>query len=343
MKEINICTINCRTLICDARLLELENAVKLNHWDIIGLSEVRRRGTGSHTLNDTQSVLYYSGYPNSSYGGSGFLVSRWLSGHVTHSVVSPRVSFLDLESPTSHNVLRIIQVYAPTSSQDDDAYAEFLEDVEKVLRESRPRVGRRWIQVIIAGDFNAKVGSKTDGEECVGYHGTGQRNDRGQQLIDFCEQNHLRITNTFYRRRDERKWTWISPNKTTRNAIDYIMVRNPKIIKSVSVVGQFNFNSDHRLLRAKIKWKPSSQWRPSRNTFKQDTKLEIPLFQLALKGQIRYNGQQCSYNELQQIIQRAATVASMPVQVLPRVSDNTKKLMKRRHDLYATGLWDPLK
>ena len=346
MREINICTINCRSLNGASRLLEIENATKNIRWDIIGLSEIRRKGTGTHTLTDTQSVLYHSGDPNSSYGGTGFLVSRHLSRNATHSVVSSRVSYLDLVSSCSESVLRIVQVYAPTSSQDDDVYTEFLEDVEKVIRSSRPKHGRKPIQLVICGDFNAKVGSKMNGEMCVGYHGTGQRNDRGQTLVDFCEQYHLRITNTFYKRRESRKWTWIAPDKVTRNAIDYIIVRNTEIVKYVAVIGQFNFNTDHRLLRATVKWRASRQRQPPRNRLKQDMKIERPIFQLALKGQKQYieqQQQQYNYSILQDMIQRAATVASTPIQPIPRISNATQRLMNRRHELRSTGLRDPVK
>lgn len=54
------------------------------------------------------------------------------------------------------------------------------------------------------GNWNAVVG---EGKEnpLVGKFGLGKRNRRGQRLVDFCNQEHFVITNTYfempYRRR----------------------------------------------------------------------------------------------------------------------------------------------
>ena len=35
------------------------------------------------------------------------------------------------------------------------------------------------------GDFNAKVGRQIAGESCMGKFGIGERNDRGEILVNF--------------------------------------------------------------------------------------------------------------------------------------------------------------
>ena len=53
-----------------------------------------------------------------------------------------------------------------------------------------------WLQFII-GDWNAKVGSQeTPG--VTGKFGLGIRNEAGQRLIEFCQENALVIANTFF-------------------------------------------------------------------------------------------------------------------------------------------------
>lgn len=42
--NLNICSMNVRTLKSEDRLIELEEALKHINWDILGLSEVRRLG-----------------------------------------------------------------------------------------------------------------------------------------------------------------------------------------------------------------------------------------------------------------------------------------------------------
>lgn len=50
--------------------------------------------------------------------------------------------------------------------------------------------------IYIMGDFNAKVG---EGDEpgIVGKFGLGERNEAGDRLMQFCQENNLQIANTF--------------------------------------------------------------------------------------------------------------------------------------------------
>ena len=49
----------------------------------------------------------------------------------------------------------------------------------------------------IIGDWNAKVGSQeTSG--VTGKFGLGIRNEAGQRLIEFCQENALVIANTLF-------------------------------------------------------------------------------------------------------------------------------------------------
>ena len=49
----------------------------------------------------------------------------------------------------------------------------------------------------IIGDWNAKVGSQeTPG--VTGNFGLGEQNEAGQRLTEFCQENALVITNTFF-------------------------------------------------------------------------------------------------------------------------------------------------
>ena len=48
------------------------------------------------------------------------------------------------------------------------------------------------------GDFNAKIGVRNtnDKMKCTGPFGTGNRNERGERLLDFAEENNLVVTNS---------------------------------------------------------------------------------------------------------------------------------------------------
>ena len=59
------------------------------------------------------------------------------------------------------------------------------EDVESLSRR------REAFLTLIIGDFNAKVGKKLDeNEDVVGLYGEGERNERGQRLIEFASRQN---------------------------------------------------------------------------------------------------------------------------------------------------------
>ncbi|XP_063957603.1 craniofacial development protein 2-like [Lytechinus pictus] len=112
------------------------------------------------------------------------------------------------------------------------------EEIAKLLDEDKANF------TIVMGDFNAKVGKMEDNSEVMlGKFGT--RNDRGDRLLEFALSRGLEVMTSFFKKKEHRKWTWQSPNGTTRNEIDFILTNRPDIVKDVSVLNRFNTGSDH--------------------------------------------------------------------------------------------------
>ena len=84
--------------------------------------------------------------------------------------------------------ITVIQAYAPTSSAEE----RFYEDLQDLL-ELTPKKD----VLFIIGDWNAKVGSQ-ETLGVTGRFGLGVRNEAGQRLIEFCQENALVIANTFF-------------------------------------------------------------------------------------------------------------------------------------------------
>jgi len=62
---------------------------------------------------------------------------------------------------------------------------------------------------VIIGDWNAKVGSQeTSG--VTGKFGLGVRNEEGQSLVEFCQENTLVIANTLFQQHKRRLYMWTS-------------------------------------------------------------------------------------------------------------------------------------
>ena len=86
--------------------------------------------------------------------------------------------------------INIIQVYAPAQDHSDAEIEVFYQEIEKALKYAKSND-----VLCIMGELNAKVGSELF-ESIVGKYGLGEKNDRGERLIEFCQQNNLTIANT---------------------------------------------------------------------------------------------------------------------------------------------------
>ena len=113
--------------------------------------------------------------------------------------------------------ITVIQAYAPTSNAEEAEVEWFYEDPQDLL-ELTPKKD----VLFIIGDWNAKVGSQeTPG--VTGKFGFGVKNEAGQRLIEFYQENALVIANTLFQQRKRRLYTWTSPDGQHPNQIDYIL------------------------------------------------------------------------------------------------------------------------
>ena len=113
--------------------------------------------------------------------------------------------------------ITVIQVYAPASNAEETEVERINEDLQDLL-EVTPQKD----VLFIIGDWNAKVGSQeTPG--VTGKFGLGMRNEAGQRLREFCQENALVIANTLFQQHKGRLYTWTSPDGQHQNQIDYIL------------------------------------------------------------------------------------------------------------------------
>jgi len=97
--------------------------------------------------------------------------------------------------------ITVIQVYAPVSNAEEAEVGRFYEDLQDLLEVTPKRD-----VLCIIGDWNAKVGSQeTPG--VTGKFGLGIRNEAGQRLIEFCQENALVIANTLFQQHKRRLYT----------------------------------------------------------------------------------------------------------------------------------------
>ena len=97
------------------------------------------------------------------------------------------------------------------------------------------------------------------------------RNEAGQRLIEFCQENVLVIENTLIQQHKRRLYTWTSPDGQHRNQMDYILCSQKwrSSIQSAKTRPGADCGSNHELLIAKFRLKLKKVGKTMR-TFRYD-------------------------------------------------------------------------
>ena len=155
--------------------------------DILRISELKWTGMGEFNSDDHH--IYYCGQESLRRNGVVIIVNKRVWNAVLRcSLKNDRMISVCYQSKPFN--ITVIQVYAPTSNA-EEAEAE-------VWRPTRPsRTNSQKHVLFIIGDWNAKVGTQeTPG--VTGKFDLGVRNEAGQRLIEFCQENALVIVNTLF-------------------------------------------------------------------------------------------------------------------------------------------------
>lgn len=261
-----IATWNVKGMIELGKVHSITQQMERLNIKILGISESHWRGSGKRVVQDT--TFYYSGNPETegvNYHGVAIAVEKDTNKSVKHFLpLSNRVCLLQLKSHGRH--INLIQAYAPTLDKEDEEVEEFYRDIATVMKMTK----NRDINIVL-GDFNAKVGAgaRTD---VMGCFGLGNRNERGDRLLLFCQENQMLLTNTIFKQPKRRLYTWISPqdktDKIVRNQIDYIMInlRYRNAVRSVKTYPGAYIGTDHSILIAEIQLKLKKLVRPQSRT-----------------------------------------------------------------------------
>ena len=103
--------------------------------------------------------------------------------------------------------ITIIQVYAPTSNAEEAEGEQLFEYLQELLELAPPKD-----ILFIIGDWNAKVESQ-EIPGVTGKFGLGVKNEAGQRLTEFCQEDALVIANTLFQQHKRRLSPWTSPDR----------------------------------------------------------------------------------------------------------------------------------
>ncbi|KAK6757195.1 hypothetical protein RB195_015178 [Necator americanus] len=204
-----ICTYNARTLASEAAIEDLMMQAKKIKYDVIGLTETRRR----HPLNavyETGEELFLGTCDCRGVGGVGVLVNTSMAKNIdSFEQLTTRIGRLRMRRCGPIPALTIFVVYAPTSSYEEEEVEAFYMDLEKFYQEDYA------FYKVIVGDFNAKVGPRRTPEELhIGTHGL-QWNDQGERLAEFIMTTKTIHGNSQFKKTSSLRWTWESPDGGT--------------------------------------------------------------------------------------------------------------------------------
>ena len=114
----------------------------------------------------------------------------------------------------------------------------------------------------VVGDLNAKVGAdRKYCPEILGLHGLGQINENGALLVDFTLSNDLVVGGTPFEHKNVHKYTWTSPDGSTRNHIDHFLITRRWRTSLLDARGYRGADAqwDHMLMIAHIQIKLRAQ------------------------------------------------------------------------------------
>lgn len=216
--------------------------------DVAAVQEVRWPGQGEY--ESTDYTLYYSGHPSKRMLGVGFLVKKSPNIKVIEwKPINDRLYVIRIEGRVFNT--SFICAHAPTEEKDDEVKEQFY-DLLELTYDELPKADVR----IVLGDFNAQIGRETEYRRVTGGHSLHEvSNDNGSRLINLASSLNLAVKSTWFPRKDIHKQTWISPDGTTRNQIDHMLIegRHFSSILDVRTYRGADCDSDHMLVVGRYK------------------------------------------------------------------------------------------
>ncbi|VDP77961.1 unnamed protein product [Schistosoma mattheei] len=154
--------------------------------------------------------------------------------------------------------MNVILCYALTNSSSDENKDQFYSRLQSIIAKF-PRKDL----VILMGDINVKVGMDNTGyEDIEGRHRVGEREENGERFSNLCAFNKSVIDGTIFAHKRTYKVTWISPDHTTENQINYICITKKcrRTMEDVKMRRGTDIDPYHHLVVATMKLKLGKHW-----------------------------------------------------------------------------------
>ena len=236
---------------------QLSEEVNRLHIDVCCIQETKCP-SGFDVISGYYRLI---GLPSTSrHYGLAFAVASYLAdGLLRYWSVSDRLAVIQL-SLGSHSTLTIINAYGPTSQvilRNQDTQDDFYAALDSITtRYSSSAL------ILIAGDFNSKLGKQLTNELSIGEHSCGIRNTNDSVLAGFLETHGLFACNTAFQHATRHKTTWQGQYRDATNGsivpiyktIDFVICRqsHKSLLTDSRAFAGTLLDSDHRLLIAQL-------------------------------------------------------------------------------------------
>ena len=156
-------------------------------------------------------------------------------------------------SETHDTFVTVISAYAPTAKASPHVKQQFVGDLQNTV----DKVPVSDVLVLL-GDFNAHVGRRDPGsdlwQEALGLHGLSERNEAGEEFLEFCTINQFTTMNTWFQKKEIHLGTWMHPATKKHHIIDFVVRREGQrmFCTDVRVMRGANCWSDHQMVRTKL-------------------------------------------------------------------------------------------
>ena len=138
-----------------------------------------------------------------------------LSNYVESFVgISERIAVLNIKFPGCKDSRSVIQVFSPTEQSEIGLIKSFYLELNKTIQDHAHK------NFVVMGDFNGQIGIRRMEEETVlgpFVYGKKARSRNAEKLVNFALENGFKVLNTVFKKRESKRWTWISPDGNTKN------------------------------------------------------------------------------------------------------------------------------
>ena len=237
---------NVRSLDSGHRLEMLLAELKDRPWDLIVIVETWRESSEEFWKTSDGHMFCGAGGCKGKRGVAFLLHKCWAFDTLiedSFARATERIASLDLQIHGRR--FRVIAAYFPHSGYSDAAVQSTYDILENLVHEGR----RKGLSTILAGDFNAEVGTDDndlDDRRVIGENGITQRNDRGRWLLNWCGVHGFCISNTHFTNIGDETWTYT--NGGICRQLDFILVDLGlfKMVSYSNAIGNVDIGSDHR-------------------------------------------------------------------------------------------------